>query len=384
MTAGERTQLEKALVALRGLRDEMHKRLAPTAAPASGGVTLHGFALPALAALWLSSGESKLALAAFAVTDVAALWAFFGLGFHKPLPKRRPSVASTEPLEQRRSLLELNAEQIATSPFFGALESRFKGLAGTEYAESRPPQPGETGGRVDPVTTARMGETYYKIMEQERDAPLVIVADLSGSANVTGAGAVSRRRVIEDAAGALAFAAAAGGDKGIRRSIGLAIVTDRVETYIEPQAGEDQARRIFDALVRFTPRHTGSRLKAGVDQFLADKQPNSILVPISDFIGAGDLGASLAAAATEGHVIVPVIVEDPLDRRGFSGLGPMLVRDAETGKVRWAADNGAASSARERAELARAFEGARARPITLKTDGKHLDDLVRQAQELGS
>ncbi len=383
----EKARVEKALIALRGLRDEMHRRMgAPVPAPAaSTGGKLQSAAIPTLLALFLAGPEPKLALAAMAAALVAMAWSFFALGFHKPLRARARANGSMQAVEEREHLLELDGHQVADSILFGSLRSRFKGLDGMEYAESAPPAPGEAVGRVDHAATARMGTTYYKVFEQERDAPLMLVVDLSGSAS-TGSQAVSRRRVIEDAAGLMAFAAADGGSQRAMRSVGLMIVTDRVESVIEPMPGKEQARRIFQHLATYQPRHTGTNLKAGIDQYLAQNPPHSILVPISDFVDAGKAGDSLAAAADSGHAVLPIVVEDSLDKSGLVGLGTTKVRDSETGAVRESSGEGAdADAARlERVQLARAFDRAGARPLTLSTNGRHLDDLIRQAQQLGS
>ena len=85
---------------------------------------------------------------------------------------------------------------------------------------------------------------------------------------------------------------------------------------------------------------------------------------------------------------MPVVVEDRFDREPITGLGVVQLRDAETGASRWVdtdnaglrrAQNLAIAQARQQREDI--FQQTQAYPIRLTTDGRHIDQIIRQSRE---
>ena len=62
----------------------------------------------------------------------------------------------------------------------GAYVSHFKGR-GMEFDESRPYQPGDDPRNIDWRVTARSTQAYTKLFREERERPVLVVADLRGN-----------------------------------------------------------------------------------------------------------------------------------------------------------------------------------------------------------
>ena len=73
--------------------------------------------------------------------------------------------------------LRLDCRQPARSVITGAHASRFRGR-GMDYLESRSYQPGDDIRSMDWRVTARTGRAHVKLYQEERERPVVVMADL--------------------------------------------------------------------------------------------------------------------------------------------------------------------------------------------------------------
>jgi hypothetical protein len=365
----EKAYLEQAIPKLQGLVDDYPKP--QPAAP--GKAKFHGLAFLGLGlfgASWLGTAAliAAVALAVFAVVRYLIKKSQGAPAVRKAAQHEPPAA-----LERYRRL-ELAAGKIANSVAGGSFRSVFIGAGGTDFAESKP-YAGEGLRDVDWKTSAKQGELYAKKYELEKDMPLLVLADLSRSADF-GTRATRKRRVIEEAAALLALAAA-----GSNLRVGLVIMTDTVEAYIPPQSGMNHAREIMRRLLSFEPKGAGTDLKPGISLAIKELRSRAMVALVSDFI-APDFKGVLAALSSR-HDLRAIRVSDPAELEPLPSAGLVLVKDAETGETRlvdtsearFRADH-VALLAREEARRQAAFSEARVRPITLSTEGDPLEILT--------
>jgi len=338
---------------------------------APSGTKLHGFAPLALAAL---SGFAP--------------WAFFtilGLGAAYLVWKMLPAMMSPAEAEAaaresmpgavlaRHRRIELFARRMATAVNGGSFRSRFVGPGGTDFAEARPYQ-GEDRRDIDWKTSAKKDELYAKKFELERDMPLMLVIDISGSGRF-GTRGTDKRTAIEDAAAVLALAAA---HSNIR--VGAVLISDRVEQVFPARGGSRHAMMIVDAILKAQPTGAATDLKPGLEAAGKLLGSRSMVAVLSDFI-APDFKDALGALSAR-HDVRAIRVTDPAEHGPLPDVGLLPVVDAETGVTRMLdtssragrAEAAAAISRREAAVEA-AFSASRLNPVSISTEGDPLDSL---------
>jgi hypothetical protein len=126
--------------------------------------------------------------------------------------------------------VEVRTNRFANDMMVGAYLSRFKGR-GMDFEELREYIPGDDVRDIDWNTTYRHGRVFVKRFREERELPMILALDVSGS-NDFGSVRRSKREFATEIAATLAFAAARNGDK-----VGLLLFTDRVELYLPPRKG---------------------------------------------------------------------------------------------------------------------------------------------------
>jgi uncharacterized protein (DUF58 family) len=86
---------------------------------------------------------------------------------------------------------------------------------------------------------ARYQEPYVKVFEEERELTLMLVVDVSGSADF-GSLEQRKRDTLTEIAATLAFSALQNNDK-----VGLLMFSDDVELFIAPKKGKSHVLRII-------------------------------------------------------------------------------------------------------------------------------------------
>src|SRR5205823_13250592 len=99
---------------------------------------------------------------------------------------------------------------------------------GMNFEDVRAYQPGDEIRAIDWNVTARMGNAFVKKFTEERELTVMLVVDVSASANF-GSTTQSNRELAAEVACLLAFSAIRNNDKD-----GLILFTDRVDLLIPP------------------------------------------------------------------------------------------------------------------------------------------------------
>ncbi len=136
---------------------------------------------------------------------------------------------TTELLKKVREL-EIISKRLTNHLFTGEYHSAFKGR-GMVFKEVRDYQPGDDIRFIDWNVSARMGHTYSKVFEEERELSVYLLIDVSAS-SLFGTFKQTKKDLITEICAVLAFSAISNNDKA-----GLIFFTNTVEKFIPATTG---------------------------------------------------------------------------------------------------------------------------------------------------
>ncbi len=217
--------------------------------------------------------------------------------------------------------IEIRTRRLVDEVFSGEYHSVFKGT-GMEFREVREYVPGDDVRTIDWNVTARTGDPFVKIFEEERELTVMLCVDMSRS-GWFGSGERDKVEVAAELCGVLAFAAIANKDK-----VGLVLFSDRVEKYIPPGKGKSHVLRLIRELLTFEPEGRGTDLNEPLRLLGSVLKRKATVFLVSDF-WADDFTRSLAILGRR-HDVVAVRVRDPRETV-LPAAGLVRWTDAETG-----------------------------------------------------
>ncbi len=218
--------------------------------------------------------------------------------------------------------IEIRTRRLVEEVFSGEYHSVFKGT-GMEFREVREYVPGDDVRAIDWNVTARTGDPFVKLYDEERELTVMLAVDLSRSGRF-GSGARFKSEVAAELCGVLAFAAIANKDK-----VGLVLFSDRVEKFIPPAKGRSHVLRLIRELLTFEPEGRGTDLDAPLRLLGSVLKRKATVFLVSDF-WAGDFTTSLSVLSRR-HDVVAVRVRDPRES-ALLELGLVHWVDAESGR----------------------------------------------------
>ena len=269
--------------------------------------------------------------------------------------------------------LEIRTRGLVNNVFGGEYHSRFKGQ-GMEFAEVRPYHIGDDIRSIDWNVSARTGETYVKVFEEEREQTVMLAVDISGSEDF-GSSSKFKREIAAEICAIVAFSAIKNNDK-----VGLLLFSDEVELFVPPEKGRRHALRIIRDLYAHEGNSRGTSLSVAFGHLLHVLRRRSIVLVISDFLDSGFEKPMKALARRHDTVIVQLI--DPREE-SIPAIGLVELTDAETGETvvvdtssvrvrEWISD---AAFARH-SELDELFRRNRVDRVAIRTDESYLEPLV--------
>ncbi len=231
---------------------------------------------------------------------------------------------SAELLKKVRKI-EIKTRGLSSHLFTGGYHSAFKGR-GMSFSEVRVYQPGDDVRAIDWNVTARAGEPYIKVFEEERENTVMLLVDVSGSA-VFGSHTQFKEEYLTELCAVLAFSAIANNDK-----VGVMLFSDRIELFIPPKKGKQHILRIIREILTAKPGGRGTDL-AGALRFIHNVlKKRSVCFILSDYL-ASDYEQVLRVLARR-HDCIGIHCWDPLER-DLPDVGVLRVADAETGAQTW-------------------------------------------------
>ncbi len=229
----------------------------------------------------------------------------------------------SEELFQRIRRIKFRISHLVDEMLGGQYHSAFKGR-GIEFEEVREYQIGDDVRAIDWNVTARTGKPYIKRFREERELAVQLLVDLSPSQDL-GTHHQTKRELVTEIGGALAFAAIKNNDK-----VGLTLFSDEIELSVPPKKGSRHGLRLIRELLYTEPVGQGTDLKKAIEHLLRKAKRRSIVFLISDFLDQEDYESALRIAARK-HDIVPIVVSDRREQ-SIPNVGLIRLRNAETGK----------------------------------------------------
>ncbi len=219
--------------------------------------------------------------------------------------------------------IEIRTRRLVDEVFSGEYHSVFKGT-GMEFREVREYVPGDDVRTIDWNVTARTGQPFVKLFEEERELTVMLVVDMSRS-GWFGSGERTKVEVAAELCGVLAFSAIANKDK-----VGLLLFSDRVEKFIPPAKGKSHVLRCIRELLTYEPEGRGTDLNEPLRLLRSVLKRKATIFLVSDF-WTGDFSTSLSILGRR-HDVVAVRIRDPRET-SLPGVGLVRWVDAETGQT---------------------------------------------------
>ncbi len=218
--------------------------------------------------------------------------------------------------------IEIRTRRLVQNVFSGEYQSVFKGT-GMEFREVREYVPGVDVRTIDWNVTARTGDPFVKLFEEERELTVILAVDMSRS-GWFGAQGNSKIEIAAELCGVLAFSAIANKDK-----VGLVLFSDHVEKYIPPAKGKTHVLRLIRELLTFEPEGRGTSIEAPLELLGSVLKRKSTIFLVSDFWASGFV--SRLSVMARKHDLVAVRVRDPREA-DIPAVGLVNWIDAETGQ----------------------------------------------------
>lgn len=231
----------------------------------------------------------------------------------------------TQELIKKVRKIEIKTRGLSNQLFSGEYHTAFKGR-GMAFSEVREYQSGDDVRLIDWNVTARSGDAYIKVFEEERELTTMLLVDVSGS-KVFGTGDQSKRDLITELSAVISFSAIQNNDK-----VGVIFFSDKVEKYIPPKKGKSHILRIIRELIEFEPESKKTDIGAALEFFTSVVKKRAIVFLMSDFISP-EFNNPLRIAAKR-HDLIAVKLYDDKDFH-LPNIGLVNMVDSETGKTMW-------------------------------------------------
>lgn len=217
--------------------------------------------------------------------------------------------------------------------FTGGYHSAFKGK-GMSFSEVRSYQFGDDVRNIDWNVSARMGETFIKVFEEERELNVMFLIDVSpstlfGSQPNKDQVTLLKQEIMTEIAAVLSFSANTNNDK-----VGGIFFTDTIEKFIPPQKGRNHVLLIIRELLDFQAKNKGTDLAQALRHLNNVMKKRSILFILSDFMNMGPDYSDALNLARKRHDVIGIHIFDDREAE-LPNIGLIRVRDAETGQPAW-------------------------------------------------
>ena len=168
-------------------------------------------------------------------------------------------LSTTEILKKVREL-EIKSKKLTNHLFTGEYHSAFKGK-GMSFKEVKEYSAGDDVRFIDWNVSARLGGTYSKVFEEERELSVFLLVDVSAS-NFLGSELQAKKDLITEICALLAFSALTNNDK-----VGLIFFSGAVEKYIPLAKGRPHILYMMRELILFKAQQTSTNIVKAL-QFL--------------------------------------------------------------------------------------------------------------------
>jgi uncharacterized protein (DUF58 family) len=270
--------------------------------------------------------------------------------------------------------IEIATRGLVNEVFSGEYHSVFKGR-GMEFAEVREYQIGDDIRNIDWNVTARVGNPYIKVFEEERELTVMLLVDVSSSGSFGTANQL-KGEIAAELCAVLAFSAIKNNDK-----VGLIIFSDKIEKFIPPRKGKQHVLRVIREILYFQPEESQTDLNVALEYLTKVIKRRSIVFLVSDFLTA-NYEKSLQVA-NKNHDIIAINIIDPREV-DLPDIGFIELEDAETGETILVDSSNPnvrggffSESKQEREEREKFFKSIGVDSINIFTDRSYVEPIVK-------
>ena len=228
----------------------------------------------------------------------------------------------TQDIFKKVRKIEIKSRGLSSNIFAGKYHSAFKGR-GMAFSEVRAYQYGDDVRDIDWNVTARTGNPYVKVFEEERELTVMLLVDVSGSLDF-GTCAESKRDVVTEISATLAFSAIQNNDK-----IGVVFFSDKIEKFIPPKKGRKHILYIIHEMLNFKPESRKTDISCVLEFLVSAVKRRCTAFLISDFYARHNFDKQMMVCSNK-HDVVAIQVYDPFAKT-LPDVGLMKVSDLETG-----------------------------------------------------
>ena len=154
--------------------------------------------------------------------------------------------------------IEIQTRGLVNNFFGGEYHSVFKGR-GMTFSEVREYQPGDDIRLIDWNVTARSGNPFIKVFEEERELTVFLIVDISAS-GAFGSESQLKKNIGAEIASVLGFSAIKNNDK-----VSLILFSYEVVKYVPPKKGKSHVLRVIRELLYTKPNGNGSSIKNALE-----------------------------------------------------------------------------------------------------------------------
>ncbi|MEE8348642.1 MAG: DUF58 domain-containing protein [Acidobacteriota bacterium] len=238
-------------------------------------------------------------------------------------------------LEQLR-LIEIYTRRRIQAHSFGDYESPHKGT-GFEFREHKRYQLGDDYRRIDWNVTSRLQYPYVKQFVAEKEVNVWLVTDLSSSM-FFGSAKRTKSEIMVETVAVLGFSAS-----HLNMKVGFLGFSDQVESVLAPKQSRTVTWDILGRIPRSRPQPRTTEFGGVVETLLKRMKGTSMVFLLSDFIALEEIFATAGVShLARHHELIPVVVEDPLERSVPQMPGLHCTEDPESGRRRmsyWSREN---------------------------------------------
>jgi len=233
-------------------------------------------------------------------------------------------------IEENLYYIELFTRKKIRNPLVGNHISLLKGH-GYDFWDHKKYEFGDDTRKIDWNATARMGYTLIKNTHEEKDIDIFVVADLSNSMNLV-TGTRSKKELLLYITAMFAYSALSD-----QMRIGFLGFTDRVEIEIAPKKGRAHLWTLLGQLWDYTPsQHQTTRILPALERLRQCRSRMTIICLISDFFFQENMFEAIVfKQIASKNDLIPVLLNDPIEKKLPQGRGYLRFRDLETGRQQY-------------------------------------------------
>ncbi len=194
---------------------------------------------------------------------------------------------------------------------------------GMNFKEVREYATGDDIRFIDWNVSARMGHTYVKVFEEEKELSIYLLADISAS--ISFGSKKTKKEAIEQICADIAFSILSE-----HHPIGLLLFGDSIEHYLIPQKNQGQLEMIIHELLSYNSFPLKTNVSSTLAKFNKMFQKKGVVFILSDFI---DIEYTDALKSLSGkHTVIGIQLYDKRDMY-LPDVGLLHISDIETGET---------------------------------------------------